>query len=384
MTSIPISPRTTARFFFLLFAAASLAGLTGCFKPPGAENAEGDGNANEEQAIPVEVAALTRGEIESVLTSSWSLEAEREVKVLARTSNRLKELLVEEGDEVEKGDVLAVLEDREQRTALDRAEVQVAKLEAEYRRIESLYQQNLVSEQVYTDTQFELKQLQLSADDARLQLEYTQIRAPISGTVSRRHVKVGDIVANNANVFDIVDFTSMVVYLSLSDANLIRLETGQPARITTTSIPGEVFPGFIKRISPVVDARTGTVKVTVGLKDYGRLRPGMYVDVEIVLDKKKDALLMTKRAFVYDGEQRFVFRLKPDSRRVERVLVEPALEDRLWVEPKEGFAEGDLIVVAGQTGLKDDALVRLPEDPEPEKDKGADGKTTDIRLRPHD
>lgn len=384
MTSIPISLRTTVRIFFLLFAAAALTGLTGCFKPPGAENAEGDGNANEEQAIPVEVAALTRGEIESVLTSSWALEAEREVKVLARTSNRLKELLVEEGDEVEKGDVLAVLEDREQRTALDRAEVQVAKLEAEYRRIESLYQQNLVSEQVYTDTQFELKQLQLSADDARLQLEYTQIRAPISGTVSRRHVKVGDIVANNANVFDIVDFTSMVVYLSLSDANLIRLETGQPARITTTSIPGEVFPGFIKRISPVVDARTGTVKVTVGLKDYGRLRPGMYVDVEIVLDKKKDALLMTKRAFVYDGEQRFVFRLKPDSRRVERVLVEPALEDRLWVEPKEGFAEGDLIVVAGQTGLKDNALVRLPEDPEPEKDKNAEGKTTDIRLRPHD
>jgi membrane fusion protein, multidrug efflux system len=92
------------------------------------------------------------------------------------------------------------------------------------------------------------------------------------------------------------------------------------------------------------------------------LRPGMYVLVELVLATRSDALLITKRAWVWDRDQIYVFRLLPD-RRVERVLVEPQLMNKDYFEPSEGFEEGDQIVIAGHTGLKDGALVRLPGDP---------------------
>jgi multidrug efflux pump subunit AcrA (membrane-fusion protein) len=110
----------------------------------------------------------------------------------------------------------------------------------------------------------------------------------------------------------------------------------------------------------------------VGFDELGPLRPGMYVDAEIVTATRTNALLLSKRSLVYDGDQLYVYRLLPE-RKVERVLVEPLLADRLYVEPVSGFSEGDLIVVAGQTGLKDAARVRLPEDPDPE-DKPEDGK----------
>jgi membrane fusion protein (multidrug efflux system) len=110
------------------------------------------------------------------------------------------------------------------------------------------------------------------------------------------------------------------------------------------------------------------VKVTIGFKEVGPLRPGMYVDVELVTAKRSDALLLTKRALLYDGELSYVFRLLPD-RKVERVLVEPKIADRLNIEPVSGFKEGDQIVVAGQTGLKDGAKVRLPGDPLPDEKK---------------
>lgn len=341
---------------------------TGCNY--GSKDAKSDDD-KKEQAIPVEVAALSRGPIESTLKSSWYLEAEQEVKVLARTSNRVKELLVEEGSEVKKDQVIARLEDNEQRTALEKAQNQFEKSQAEFNRVENLYKQKLVSEQAYSDAKFELRQLQLNVEEARRQLDYTEIRAPINGTISQRLIKLGDLVSNNQQLFDIVDFDSIVAYLSVSAMYLPQLRVDQPARIASTVFPNRKFEGYIKRISPVVEPRTGNVKVTIGLRHNKLLLPGMYVEIEIVLATKSDALLISRRAVVLDGEQLFVYRLKKD-RRVERLLVEPAMADKFNIEPAKGFAEGDQIVVAGQTGLKDGALVRLPGDPDPdrEKDKG--------------
>jgi membrane fusion protein (multidrug efflux system) len=120
-----------------------------------------------------------------------------------------------------------------------------------------------------------------------------------------------------------------------------------------------------------VDPGTGTVKVTVAMPRQEGLRPGLYVEVELVTAVHEDALLLPKRAVVYDNDQLFVFRLG-DERRVERIKVEPVLEDVNNIEPAAGLAEGDQIVVAGQASLKDAALVRLPGDPEPSEDDDED------------
>jgi len=145
--------------------------------------------------------------------------------------------------------------------------------------------------------------------------------------------------------------------------------------VTSTALPGVGFNGHVKRIAPVVESKTGTVKVTVGFSEVGQLRPGMYVEVAIVTATREDALLISKRSLVYDADQIFAYRLGT-NRTVERVLVEPQLADRDNLEPARGFSEGDQLVVAGQTGLKDGASVRLPGDPDPEKEdkSGSDAK----------
>jgi membrane fusion protein (multidrug efflux system) len=143
--------------------------------------------------------------------------------------------------------------------------------------------------------------------------------------------------------------------------------------VTATALGNQEFKGHVKRVAPVVDAKTGLVKVTIGFKDIDQLRPGMYVEIQLITDKRSDALLISKRALVHDEELKYVFRLLPE-RKVERVVVEEKIADKLNVEPVSGFKEGDQIVVAGQTGLKDGAKVRLPGDPLPDekKDKKAE------------
>ena len=319
----------------------------------------------KEEAVPVEIAAIGRGEIESIISSSTNLEAESEVKVYARTTNPVVELLVEEGDLVEKDQVLLRLLDDTQTIGVERARAQLEKARKDYARQKELFEKELITQQAYNNIAYDLKSAELQMQEAKRDLDYTEVRAPIGGTVTNRLIKLGDQVNVNQHLFDIVDFESLVARVYLPERNLALLQVDQSARLSVQAMADKVFPGSILRIAPTVDAGTGTVKVTVKVDEIGPLRPGMFVNVEIVLDTHDNALLVPKRSLVYDSDQLFVFRIaseESEGARVERLLLQPVLTDKLNVEPGPEINEGDRIVVAGQTGLKDNALVKIIED----------------------
>jgi len=336
----------------------------GCSKNPFSRGKTAQGTNVTETAVPVEVALVQRGPIEAVLRTSTHLEAESEVKVFARTANRVTALEVEEGHRVERGAVLLRLEDDIQKNQFEKARNNLEKARREFERSRALHEQNLISEQAFSDVQYELRQRELALEDARRELEYTEVRAPIGGTVTRRLVKTGDLVNVNQHLFDLVDFQSIVARVYIPEREMSRIAAGQPVRVTSAALPGQTQTGYVDRIAPVVESKTGTIKVTVAFRDVGELRPGMYVDTEIVTATETNALLLSKRALVYDADQVFAFRVDT-NRQAARLLVEPLVADKLHVVPARGFAEGDQIVVAGQTGLKDGARVRLPGDPDP-------------------
>ena len=332
--------------------------------------AEGAGDPDDrpEEAVPVDVVALGRGTIESALRFSATLEAERDVRVFAEAQRRVVELRVEEGDAVKAGALLIRLQDDEQRSALNKVEVELRQAKREFDRQKSLYDRQLVSEQAYNDAALIYDQAEIATEDARRNLTYTEVRAPFAGIVTERLVNVGDYVTLNQPLFRIVDFDSIVARIYVPEKELPFLATGLDARLTAEAIGGASFVGTVDRISPVVDPGTGTVKVTVATPRQEGLRPGMYVEVELVTAVHTDALLLPKRAVVYDNDQLFVFRLG-DERRVERIKVDAVLEDVRNIEPAGSLVEGDQIVVAGQASLKDGALVRLPGDPDPDDEK---------------
>lgn len=369
---MPMMPKPTLP----LLALSSVLLLSGCSNNPFAKKDENQDD-KPPAAVPVEVAPITRGPIQSVIRTSTHLEAESEVKVFARTANRVTKLLVEEGDLVTKDQILVQLEDDIQQTLFQKAQSNLEKTRAEFTRSKALFDQNLISEQAFADIQYQLRQNELAFEDAQRELEYTQVRAPIPGTITRRMVKAGDLVNINQHLFDLVDFNSIVARVYVPERELPRLKVGQPARVTSTALPGRENQGSIQRIAPIVESKTGTVKVTVDFQNVGPLMPGMYVDVEIVTATQPNALLLSKRALVYDGDQLFAYRMST-NRTVQRLPVLPAIVDRDFIEPATGFQEGDLVVVAGQTGLKDGAKVRLPTDPDEEdtKDQPA-AKTAD-------
>ena len=362
--------------------------FTGCDSKKKEEEAKAKAKAKAKAAGPpvikptlVELEAIKRGPIEALLERSAPLEAEAQVQVLARTQNPAVELLVEKGDKVEKGQVLLRLEDDRQQTDFATSLTQLEQAKIDLARKQNLYDQNLISETEYLTAKFSFTQAELRHENNKRQLEYTEVRAPIKGTITSRTVKVGDSVNMGTPIFQIIDLESTVALIHVPEQYLPRLKPGMEARLTSTTYEDQVYPGYVKRISPIVEARAGTVEVVVALKDLGPLRPGMWVDVELVLETKEDALLIPKRAIVYDNDQTYAFKSFTDPsgvKRAKRFLVESVNIDKEHIEPRENFAEGDQIVVAGQVGLKDLAPIRVIGDPKtiakPQASAGGKGK----------
>lgn len=348
------------KLWLLTILLGGLAAMTGCTSDDAAarETASGETKAKVDEAVPVEVAALERGEIEAVLRFSTNLEADSQVEVFSQAARQVRQLLVEEGARVSKGQVLLRLQDEEQRTTLAKVQSQLERAKREYERQKKMYASELISEQAFSQATYDVEQLELAKEEAERQLSYTEVRAPISGTVTRRLVGLGDHVVPNQHLFDLVDFNSIVARVHVPEKELARLRLGQPVRISAPALGGEAVEARVSLLSPVVDPKSGTIKATVKVPDHPGLRPGMYVDVTLVTTKEEDALLVPKRALVYDNDQIFLYRLKGENR-VERLLVHPELEDKEFVKPQGGLSEGDKVVVAGQAGLKDGAVVRL-------------------------
>ncbi len=378
-------PSNARRSFILgsaarvLLANLAFVAFTGCDKKE-EEEAKAKAKAAGPPVIKptlVELEGVKRGPIEALLERSAPLEAEAQVQVLARTQNPAVELLVEKGDTVEKGQVLLRLEDDRQKTEFDQSLGQMEQAKIDLAKKQSLYDQDLISETEYLTAKFNFTQAELRHENNKRQLDYTEVRAPIKGTITSRTVKVGDTVNMGTPIFQIIDLESTVALIHVPEQYLPRLKVDMDARLTSTTYGDKVFPGYVKRISPIVEARAGTVEVVVALKELGPLRPGMWVDVELVLDTKEDALLIPKRAIVYDNDQTYAFKSFTDPngvKRAKRFLVEPVNIDKEHIEPKENFAEGDKIVVAGQVGMKDLAPIRELGDPKtiakPEAAKG--------------
>ena len=367
----------------LMFAAVGLLCVLSACQTEVEVSAGSSGETEEEEKderLPVEVAAVETGTIESVVRSSANLEAEAKVQVFAKTANRSAELLVEEGDRVERDQLLLRLEDEEQTIRLAKAKASLAKSERDFARTKDLFEKELVTSQEYNNASFDLEQAQLEVEEAEQSLRYTRVLAPISGTITQRMVNLGDMVNTGSPVFEIVDIASTVARVYLPEKHLSTLAVGQKARLTAKALGDQQHAGSVRRIAPTVDARTGTVKVTVGVDEIGNLRPGMYVDVSLVLATHEDVVLLPKRALVYDNDQIFVYRLTEDGEDLiaERVLVDVVLTDRDYVEPRGGIEHDDKIIVAGQTGLKNGSKVRLLGSEAPGAELNETSRTADV------
>ncbi|MEM7449979.1 MAG: efflux RND transporter periplasmic adaptor subunit [Pseudomonadota bacterium] len=320
-----------------------------------AENGESE---QPETIIPVEVMTVGRGDIFAAYTGSASLEAFDEASVVAKVGGEVRQILVEEGDFVQRGDVLARLDGDRLRLELEQSRANVARLEQEYERSVELNQKGLVAASAFETTKYELDGLKAQFELAKLEYAYTTIRAPISGVVSTRDIKVGNTIERNAPTFTITALDPLVAYLYVPEREFGRIDAGQPVRMRIDALPGKLFEGTVARISPTVDPETGTFKATVEISDSeSRLKPGMFGRLAVIYDQQRNTLLLPRDALIETTSGSSVFVVRDGV--AERVDVETGYAWEGEVAVLEGLADEDQVVVVGQAALKTGSKVRV-------------------------
>lgn len=367
-------------------------------------------------AIPVRVATVVRQPIASYLQGTATLESVAQIDVLAKVAGLVLQVAVEEGDHVTQGQVVATLDDREARLALDRARIELAEAELAYRSLVHLDQQEAALElnrmelseaeaeekhrramtmqqrglasarevqeaktqrdiakvavaqarvrlkyKTIDDARFRYERAQTDRQEAELRLQYTTVTAPVSGVVSALMMVPGQSVRDHDALMTLVDTQRLVARTFLPEKFSGRLKPGQSAYVQVEALPEQRIPAQVRLISPVVDAQSGTFKVTVALtQPPSELKPGMFATVFMTVAQQARALVIPKRALTLDRAEPTVYRLQDGRAQLAALILGESDGDR--VEVQSGLAEGDRVVVVGHDKLLDGALVHVVDE----------------------
>ncbi len=341
----------------VLLAAAVV--LSFAFKNAGS-NASSKKKAEKENtpASPVELSEVQVGPISTYLQTTGTLEARNAATLMARREGPVVAVEAEEGRWVNAGDVLARLEDREAKLAVERAELayQVAKREAE--RGEQLGAQGYLSPREQEDLDLKRRTGQVDLEQARHDLALTAISAPFAGQVSERMVNLGETVTAGRPCFKLVDFNPLLIRIYFPERELPAVRVGQSALLTLDSQPGRAFEARVVRINPVVEQSNGTFKVTLELPNpSGLLRPGAFAHVSLKTGGFADALLLPRRGVVSEDGEDFVFVARGDS--AVRVPVKLGAVEHDTAQILSGLKARDRVVTVGQGGLKQGSKIRV-------------------------
>ncbi|MFY9398424.1 MAG: efflux RND transporter periplasmic adaptor subunit [Desulfomonilia bacterium] len=372
----------------LCAAAAAVWLLPG--RAPGGEQTPVD---KLEALVAVEVAPVERRTINEVAVYPGTLLPESQFTVAPKIAGRLEKILVDIGDEVQQGQLIALLDDDEYVQQVDqaRAELDVALAgvsesaselglrQREYERARTLREKGIVSESELDAAEAEYKtalarqqvaEAQVAQKDAvlkaaQVRLGYTRIRAAwmdgsCTRVVSERYVDEGAMLPANSPIVSLVGMDTLKAVIHVIERDYPRIRPGQPVLITTDAHPGKTFTGTIGRVAPVLKeaARQARVEVAVANPDRA-LTPGMFVRAQIRFAQRENAVVVPVKALVRSNGDTAVFIADPASLRARMVPVEVGIVEGDLAEVVSPVLEG-LVVTVGQHLLKDGARIILP------------------------
>ncbi len=335
---------------------------------------QGDQDEEEEDEappIPVETTLPVRGDIDATYTGTAPIEAYSEASVIAKVEGEVRQILVEEGDTVVKNQVLARLDGDRLRLELNESQARLRKMQRDFERNQELTETGLISEGDFERIKFDLEALQAAYNLASLELDYTQIRAPIDGVVSERFIKIGNTIKTGDPVFHVTSLDPLVAYLHIPEREYRQIAAGQPAGIRIDALDSDPILASVTRISPIVDPATGTFKITIEISnDQQRIKPGMFGRIAITYDRHENALQVPRSAIISTATSTIV--LVEEEGIAIRKDVQTGYSFNGMIEITDGLSDDDNVITVGHVGLKRDSRVNVinrPVDDDPVLDE---------------
>ncbi|MEX2471628.1 MAG: efflux RND transporter periplasmic adaptor subunit [Gemmatimonadota bacterium] len=349
--------------------------------PGGPGGRGGPGVGAGARATPVTARVVETGDLEVTLRASTNLQARERIDLVPKQAGVVMQIMVEEGDRVQAGQVLARLDDEEWRLQAEQSDARATAAREAANRASRLQEMDLVSEQEVERLVSEARVAEAEVGLARLRVENASLRAPFAGTVTHRYIERGQQVNTTNPAFGLADLDRLEALVAIPEREASRVVVGQVVRILLQEGAEPVANGSVERIRPVVDAASGTVQVTVTVpaaSGGATLRPGQFVNVDVVTETLTGRITLPRTSVLVDGAAPRVFVVQDGQAMEQEVTLGYSRGDRVEIET--GVSAGDTVVIVGQDNLRDGAAVRIMEllgaSPEqPATDDGTEGVT---------
>lgn len=307
--------------------------------------------------MPVEVARAEVRAIADRFEAVGTIEAAAAITVVSEIDAAVVRLPFEEGRALERGALIAQLDDSQLAAEVARAEALRAQNQATYDRVKAVVAQRAGAPQDLDDAAAALKVAEANLALAKARAAKTRITAPFAGIIGARKVSIGTFLRSGQAISELVDVDDIRVKFSAPERFLSLLNRGAQVAVATAAYPDYPATGEIIAVEPVLDAATRSARVVARVANpERRFLPGMSATVSVVLSERPEAITIPNEAVFASGNQSFVFALKPDTT-VARVAVVLGMRLADVVEVAQGLAPGAPVVRAGHQKLFEGAKV---------------------------
>ncbi len=288
----------------------------------------------------VEVVTPTRGTATEAVYATGTVEPSRMLTLAPKTTGRMAELLVDEGQTVKKGDMMARFEDSDTAARITRLTAERDLAQREFDRKKKLFDRKFISADAYENSETALASAKAQLEEAKATQSYQHLIAPDDSTVIRRDGEEGDIIQAGQPVFYMSCCAHMRITAEVDEEDIPKVKEGQDVVIQSDAFPNEVFHGSVTSVTPKGDEVARSFRVRISIDDYAPLMIGMTAETNIIISKKEQALLIPSAAIGKNGMVEIVV----SDNRIKLAKVKTGIADMEQTEILEGLSDQDRIV----------------------------------------
>ncbi len=301
--------------------------------------------------MPVEVAEVKMQSVSEKFEAVGTIEASEEITVVSEINAAVIDLPFTEGSQINKGVLIAQLDDSQLAAEVSSTEALYAQSLATYNRVKKVVDQKAGTPQDLDDALASLKVAEANLKLAQARLDKTRIVAPFSGMIGSRRVSVGSFLRTGDAITELANLNEIRINFSAPERFLSELKRGSEVIVFSPVYPGHEVKGRIIAIEPIIDSETRTARIVAKVQNPGqKFRPGMSANVSVVLSQRQEALTIPTEAVFANGNQSFVYIVNPDST-VAPAPVTLGLQMSDVVEISAGLEQGMKIITAGHQKL---------------------------------
>lgn len=315
----------------------------------------------ENASIKVKAQAVQTVSGLSNLRYSGTVEAAQTIPLSFQSSGTVEQVLVQEGDAVHKGQLLAVVNKADNQSFFNTAKADYQQAKDAYDRLKQVYDKGSLPEVKWVEMETNMKKAESQLELAKNSLDKCNLYAPTSGIVGKRNVEPGQSSISSFSPIELVKIEKVSVKISVPENEIGKIKKGMTASFTISALENKSFEGTITNIGVVADqfSRTYEVKITADNQNL-EMKPGMVCDVMMNTSTNKELVVVPYNAVSKDSDgNSFVYTLQPDNQSVKKQIIKVGNYQSSGVEVLSGLTANQAVIVEGKEKLTDNSQIIL-------------------------